>query len=88
MLSTYAHIKKKVVRANHMPYMKKQLRKAIMRISALENKYYKSKRLEDKETFKKQRNYCKSIQKRNLKEIADNKTFWKTFLSNKGGFHK
>ena len=95
VLSAHVPIKKKVVRANHMPYMTKQLRKAIMRRSALENKYYKSKRLEDKETFKKQRNYCNSLYKKekgkyfnnlNVKEITDNKTFWKTvkpFLSNK-----
>ena len=100
MLSAHAPIKKKVVRANHMPYMTKQLRKAIMRRSALENKYYKSKCLEDKEIFRKQRNYCnrlyqkerrKSFNNLNLKEIGDNKTFWETvkpFLSNKWGFVK
>ena len=78
-----------------MPYMRKQLREAIMRRSALENKYYKLKRLEDKETFKEQRNYCNRLYKKekrkyfnnlNLKEIAD-KTLWKTetiFVKQKG----
>ena len=100
VLNNHAPVKKKVVRANHMPYMTKQHRKAIMKRSALENKYYKSKSLEDKQAYKKQRNYCNRLYKRekrnyfnnlNLKEITDNKKFWKTvkpFLSNKGDFHK
>ena len=76
--------------------MTKQHRKAIMLRSALENKYYKSKSLEYKQAYKKQRNYCNRLYKRekrnyfnnlNLKEITDNKKFWKAvkpFLSNKG----
>ena len=99
-LNFHAPIKKKVIRANHMPYMTKQLRKAIMSRSFLQNKFYKSKRLEDKVNFKKQRNYCNRLYKKekrkyfnnlDLKHLADNKTFWKTvkpFLSNKGDFHK
>ena len=100
VLNNHAPLKKKVVRANQMPYMTKKLRKAIMKRSALEKRYYKSKSLKDKEAFKKQRNYCNRLYKRekrnyfnnlNLKEITDNKTFWKTvkpFLSDKGDFHK
>ena len=83
-----------------MPYMTKVLRKAIMIRSALEKKYYKSKSVEDRHAFKRQRNYCNRMYKRekrnyfnnlNLNKITDNKTFWKTvkpFLSNKGDFHK
>ena len=93
-------LKKKLVRANHMPYMTKQHRKAVMKRSALEKRYYKSKSLVDEQAFKKQRNYCNRLYKRekrnyfnnlNLKEITDKKKFWKTvkpFLSNKGDFHK
>ena len=93
-------IKKKIIRANRMPYMTQQLTKAIMRRSCLQNKFYQSKRLEDKSNFKKQRNYCNRLYKKekrkyfnnlNLKHLTDNKTFWKTvkpFLSNKGDFHK
>ena len=100
VLNAHAPMKKKIVRANHMPYMTKYHRKAIMKRSALEKKYYKSKSLVDKQAFKKQRNYCNRIYKRekrkyfknlNLKKLTDNKTFWKTvkpFLSNKGDFHK
>ena len=46
VLNTYAPVKKKVVRANNMPYMTKVLRKAIMIRSGLEKKYYKSKSVE------------------------------------------
>ena len=100
VLNAHAPVKKKVVRANNMPYMTKTLRKAIMRRSALEKKYFKSKSLGDKYAFKKHRNFCNRLYKRekrkyfnnlNLKDITDNKTFWKTvkpFLSNKGDFHK
>ena len=43
VLNKYAPPKKKVFRANHKPYMTKILRKAIMRMSALQNKYYRDK---------------------------------------------
>ena len=38
-LEHHAPLKKKIVRANNVPYMTKTLRKAIMRRSALENKF-------------------------------------------------
>ena len=95
VLNAHAPLKKKVVRANNMPYMTKTLRR-----SALEKKYYKTKCLEDKHVFKKHQNFCNRLYKKekrkyfnnlNLKDITDNKRFWKTvkpFLSNKGDFHK
>ena len=43
MLNTSAPIKRKLLRANHVPYMTKALRKAIMKRSELENKYVKNK---------------------------------------------
>ena len=100
VLNVHAPIKKKVVRANNMPYMTKTLRKAIMRRSALENKYHKSKSLDDRNAYKKQRNFCNRLYKRekrkyfnnlNLNNITDNKKFWNTvrpFLSNKGNLNK
>ena len=45
-------MKKKVLRANNKPYMTKALRRAIMKRSALRNKYLKSKTDEDLKTFK------------------------------------
>ena len=84
------------VQANHAPYMTKVLPKAIMRRSALENKYYKVSSAENKRLYRKQRNYCSKLYKKerkkyynnlDLKNITDNKLFWKTvkpFLSDKG----
>ena len=87
VLDKHAPSKKKILRANHKPYMTKVLRKAIMRRSALENKYYKSKSVEAKMLYKKQKNYTiklMKIEKRkyfsNLKvnNFTDNRKFWNT----------
>ena len=72
MLNTYVPVKKKVVRANHMPYMTKVLRKAIMKRSYLQKKYYKSKSLEDRYAFKRQRNYCNRMYKREKRNYSNN----------------
>ena len=81
---------------NEVPYMTKPLRKAIMTRSRLENKYLKTKLFSDKDMFKKQRNYCNRLYKRerkrfykniDLKNITDNKKFWctmKPFFTDKG----
>ena len=55
VLNTHAPIKKQLLRANHVPYMTKALRKAIMKRSELENKYVKNK------TNEKQRNFCSKL---------------------------
>ena len=76
--------------------MSKALRKAIMRRSALENKYLKNKKAETKRLYKKQKNYCSKLYKKerkqyfanlSLKNVTDNKKFWQTvkpFFSEKG----
>ena len=85
-LNLHAPFKKKFIRANHAPYMTKSLRKAIMRRSQLLTKYRKSKDKSDHARYKKQRNYVSKMYKRekksfyknlDLKNILDNKTFWK-----------
>ena len=90
----------KYVRENEVPYMTKTLRKAIMTRSRLENKYQKTKSLEHKENFKKHKNYCNRLYKRerkkyyeslNSRKITDNKKFWNTmkpFLTDKGTSQK
>ena len=67
-----------------------------MKWSKLKNKYNKKRNYENWSLYQKQRNYCFSIlrktikgyfQKLDIKETADNKTFWKTvqpYLSDKG----
>ena len=64
LLFLHAPTKKKVIRANNMPYMTKTLRKAIMRRSALKNKFYKIKTFEYQNAFRKQRNFCNRLYKR------------------------
>ena len=92
----HAPCKKKVLRANQKPYMTKTLRKAIMRRSVLENKFYKDKSSESRIKYKKQKNYTSKLLKkekrayfRNLRtdNFTDNKKFWNTvkpLFSNKG----
>ena len=54
VLNNHAPIKSKTVRANHAPYMSKALRKAIMRRSYLEGKYYKTRDPEMGRLYRKQ----------------------------------
>ena len=86
-LDAQAPLKKKTLRANHAPYMTKTLRKAIMRRSALENLYHQKKTLEHNKTYKKQKNFCSRLYKKerkkyyaniNVNDITDNKKFWQT----------
>ena len=42
-LTKYAPIKSKILRASHVPYMTKTLRKAIMKRTELETKNFKDK---------------------------------------------
>ena len=96
VLDRYAPIKQKYLRANEVPYMTKKLRKAIMTRSRLQNRFYKTNSVEDKENFKKHKNYCNRLYKKerkqyynnmNLKNITENNLFWKTvkpFLTDKG----
>ena len=87
MLNINAPMQKKLIRANEVPYVNKPLRNAIMTRYRLENKYLKTKLFSDKDMFKKQRNYCNRLYKRerkrfykniDLKNITDNKKFWGT----------
>ena len=76
--------------------MTKALKKAIATRSRLENRYYKVKSIENKLAYKKQRNVCSRLYKKerkiyytklNITNITDNRKFWKTmkpFFSDKG----
>ena len=75
--------------------MTKALKKAIMKRSELESKYVKNKASQNLRSFKKQRNFCSKLYKKerkkyyerlDLNNVTDNKKFWKTvkpFLSDK-----
>ena len=78
-----------------MPFLNKTLSKAIMHRTRFRNKYLRNKTVENKRKYTKQRNYCVSLLRKSkreyysnldVKNITDNKTFWKTvklFQSNK-----
>ena len=80
-------MKSKKQRANHKSYMTKALRKAIMKRSELATKYHKTKSIEDYNNYKKQRNFCSKLYKKERKRFYDNldvgnindkNKFWKT----------
>ena len=85
-LNHQAPVKKKLLRANHAPYITKTLRNVIMRRSNLQTKYFKTRTPESLQKYRKQKNYFSRLYKKerktffkNLKvsNITDNKTFWK-----------
>ena len=88
-------LRKKFLRANHAPYITKTLRNAIMRRSELETKYLKTKTQTNLKLYKKHKNLCSKLYKRerrknyeslDMKNVLDSKEFWKTmrpFLSDK-----
>ena len=55
VLNKHAPIKKKVIRANHAPYVTKALRKTIMKRSQLEKIYFKVRTQESFKKYKKQK---------------------------------
>ena len=95
VLNKYAPVKTKIKRANEVPYMTKALRKAIANRSRLENRYYRLKTEDSKISYKKQKNFCSRLYKKERKKfyenldqknITDPKKFWKTmtpFFSDK-----
>ena len=96
VLNTHAPVKKNVQRFNNNRYMTKQLHKAIVRRSRLKNISNKTRSAENWDNYKKQRNFCVDLLRKikrsyfeqiNIKDIIDNKKFWKTikpFFSNEG----
>ena len=82
--------------ANGKPYVIKAIREAIMKRSELATKYRARPNEENQKAFKKQRNFCNRLYKKerkkyynnlDLRKITDNSKFWNTVkpcLSNKG----
>ena len=95
VLDIHAPIKTRKIRANQGPFMNNALQKVMVTRSRLRNKFFKSKTQSNESAYKKQRNYCVSLFRKenksffenlNTKKITDNKKFWKTvklFLANK-----
>ena len=95
VLNKHAPIKTKVIRGNQASYITKAYRKAVMKRSELKTKYLKNPTLENFNKFKKQKNLCsrlykkerkKFLHKLDIKLVSHNKKFWATikpFLSHK-----
>ena len=72
VLEKHATRKKKILRANHSSYVSKALRKAIMKRSYLEKLYFKNRTENSLKTYKKQKNYCSRLYKKERKELFNN----------------
>ena len=95
LLNEQAKVKQKYIRANNAPYMNKKMSKAIMNRSRLKNRFLKNPNKENELKFKKQRNFCVNLLRKEKKKyygnlsldnIINNKKFWKTmkpFFSDK-----
>ena len=72
ILQRHAPLKTKVVSANHAPYMNRILRNAIMKRSELERKYLKNRANENRIRYKKQKNFCSKLYKKERKKYFSN----------------
>ena len=85
VLNKHAPLKTKVIRANNIPYMNKNLRKEVMTRSRLKNNFNKDPSVENENAYKKQRNLCVNLFRKAKREyyatlnpsvVDDNKKFW------------
>ena len=86
LLSIFAPIKERYIRANNAPFMNKTLSKAVMTRSRLRNRFTKNPTPENKFNYTKYRNYCTGLFRKikksyynnlDVKLIMDNRKFWK-----------
>jgi len=87
VLDNHAPQKQKVVRGNNAPFMNKILSKEFMKRARLKNSFYKNPTPENKALYKKQRNYCANLLKREKKKYYNNLDL-KIFDSNKKFWQK
>ena len=85
-LDSRTPLKYKYLRSNHSPFMNKDISKATMDCTRLRHKFLRSRSIEDRKAYNKQRNYCVSLIRKikkdynnnlDYKKIIDNKSFWK-----------
>ena len=69
VLNKYTVIETKILRASHVPYTIKTVRKTIMKRTELETKYLINKRSITLKAYKKQSNFCSKLHKKRKKEI-------------------
>ena len=68
ILNRHAPRKRKLAQGNQMPFITKDLSKAIMKRSRLRNNFLKNKTEQNKTLYTKQRNYCVSLLKKSKKK--------------------
>ena len=82
----YLPLKKKLLIAKHSQYVKKTLRRAIIRRCKAAKNCFKKQTIESLKAYKKQKHYCSKLYKKGRKKffdnlntsvVSDNKTFWK-----------
>ena len=85
VLETHAPSKKKSIRGNNAPFMNKTLSKAFMHRAKLKNAFNKNPSESNKVSYKRQRNFCVSLLRREKKRyynnldtniFDDNRKFW------------
>ena len=72
ILDQYAPRKKKYVRSNHLPFMNKNLSKAIMLRTKLRNIFLKNRTEENKNRYTKQRNLCVTLLRKSKRGYFNN----------------
>ena len=86
VLNKYVPMKQKVIRGNNAPFMGKRLSKEIMHRSKLKNKLNKNPTEENRNVYRKQRNVCVNLLRKekkhyfsnlDIKVFEDNRKFWK-----------
>ena len=86
VLNKHASLKKKFIRANHVPYTTINLHKAIIKRSQLENKCISNSAIENMNKYIKHKKFCSKLCKKEMKKfysqldtknIIDNELFWK-----------
>ena len=78
VLNKHAPLRKKFLRANHAPYITKTLRKTIMRRSQPETKYLKTKTQTDLKHYKKRKNVCSKLYKRERRKYCESLDMFST----------
>ena len=72
ILNRHAPRKRKLERGNQMPFITKDLSKALMKISRLRNNFHKNRTGKNKTLYAKHRHYCVSLLKKSKKKYFAN----------------
>ena len=72
VLNAHAPKKQRVTRGNHQPFMNKTLAKAFMHRSKLKNLFNKNPMEMNKTNYKRQRNFCVNLLKREKRNYYNN----------------